>query len=177
MDFFEVVQQRRSVRVYQAKPIEEEMLHRILETLNQAPSAGNLQAYDVVVVREMERRQALSRAAWDQTFILEAPVALVFFANPERNVWRYGSRGAELYCVQDATIACTYAHLTATALGLASCWVGAFDDDAVRRVVGAPSSWRPVAILPIGYPAEHPEPRARRSLRDTVHWEQVRSAR
>jgi len=75
----------------------------------------------------------------------------------------------DLYCVQDATIACTFAILAATALGLASVWVGAFDEDDVRRAIGAPPTHRPVAMLPIGYAAEVPRLRPRRSLKDLVH--------
>ncbi len=164
MDLFEVLKKRYSVRAYKPDPIDDATLTKILEAINSAPSAGNLQAYEVIVVRDPERKRQLARAAWDQMFIAQAPVVLVFVANPERNR-RYGKRGAELYCVQDATIACSYAQLAAVALGLGSCWIGAFDDDAVRQVVG---------ILPIGVPADMPEPRERRPLSDLVHEEQLR---
>lgn len=174
MDFFEVLNRRFSVRAYQPKPIDEATLQRLLEVVNSAPSAGNLQAYEIVVVRDAERKRQLAKAALEQWFIAQAPVVLVFVANPERNRWRYGKRGQELYALQDATIACTFAHLTAVALGLGSCWVGAFNDDAVRQIIGCPSVMRPVAILPIGYPAETPEPRERRPLSDLVHDERVR---
>lgn len=173
MDFFEVLQKRYSVRAYKPDPIDDATLTKILEAVNSAPSAGNLQAYEVILVRDPERKRQLARASWDQWFIAEAPVVLVFVANPERNR-RYGKRGAELYCVQDATIACSYAQLAATALGLGSCWIGAFDDDKVREVVGIPQNMRPVAILPIGVPADMPEPKERRPLGDLVHEEVLR---
>lgn len=173
MDFFEVLQKRYSVRAYKPDPIDDATLTKILEAVNSAPSAGNLQAYEVILVRDPERKRQLARASWDQWFIAEAPVVLVFVANPERNR-RYGKRGAELYCVQDATIACSYAQLAATALGLGSCWIGAFDDDKVREVVGIPQNMRPVAILPIGVPEDMPEPKERRPLGDLVHEEVLR---
>lgn len=173
MDFFEVLQKRYSVRAYKPDPIGDATLTKILEAVNSAPSAGNLQAYEVILVRDPERKRQLARASWDQWFIAEAPVVLVFVANPERNR-RYGKRGTELYCVQDATIACSYAQLAATALGLGSCWIGAFDDDKVREVVGIPQNMRPVAILPIGVPADMPEPKERRPLGDLVHEEVLR---
>ncbi|MCS7186848.1 MAG: nitroreductase family protein [Armatimonadetes bacterium] len=172
MDFFEVLRRRYSVRAYKPDPIDEDTLTKILEAVNSAPSAGNLQAYEVIVVRDPERKRQLARASWDQMFIAQAPVVLVFVANPERNR-RYGKRGAELYCLQDATIACSYAQLAAVALGLGSCWIGAFDDDAVRKVVEIPPTMRPVAILPIGVPADMPETRERRPLSDLVHEEQL----
>jgi nitroreductase len=74
-----------------------------------------------------------------------------------------------LYCIQDATIACTYAMLAATALGLASVWVGAFDEQAVHKIICAEPGHRPIAMLPIGYPNESPRFRRRRALEDIVH--------
>lgn len=173
MDIFEVIKQRHSVRAYQRREVEAEKLQRILETANNSPSAGNRQAYEIVLVRDAARKQQLVKAAWDQTFIAEAPVVLVFLAAPDRNLDRYAERGAQLYCVQDATIACAYAELAATALGLSCCWVGAYDDTAVAGVVGATGTLRPVAVLPIGYAAEQPAPRPRRALSDLVHGEVV----
>ncbi|HIE50731.1 MAG TPA: nitroreductase [Armatimonadetes bacterium] len=173
MDFFETISRRRSVRAFTGQAVEEEKLQRILEAVNAAPSAGDLQAYEVVLVREEETKKALARAAWGQNFIAQAPVVLVFVANPERSSWRYGRRGEELYCLQDATIACTHAHLAATALGLGSVWVGAFQDSAVAQAVGVSPPLRPVAILPLGYPAESPSPTPRRPLNELVHQERL----
>jgi len=175
MEFFETLQRRVSTRAFKSTPVEEEALWKILEAANSAPSAGNLQAYEIVVVRDPVRRRELAHAAVEQWFIAQAPVVLVFLANPQRSRWRYGRRGAELYCLQDATIACAYAQLAATAVGLGSCWVGAFDEEAVRRILAAPSQLRPIAILPIGVPDEAPEPRARRPFGDLVHEERVGS--
>jgi len=173
MDFFQVIQERRSVRAFTNQPVEEEKLRQLLEAINACPSAGNLQAYEVVVVRDPANRRALAKAAWDQEFIAQAPVALVFCVNPGRTAPRYGARGAELYCVQDATIATTIAHFGATALGLASVWVGAFDPARVARVVGATGDRVPVAILPLGYAAETPHPTPRRPLADLIHEERL----
>jgi nitroreductase len=83
-------------------------------------------------------------------------------------VERYGKRAEKLYSVQDATIACTFAMLAATAMGLGSVWVGAFEPDEIRRIIGAPAKVCPVAILPIGYAAERPDPPERRPLEDLV---------
>jgi nitroreductase len=164
MDYFEVVKRRQSIRAFQNRPIEDGKLHRIIEAVNLATSAGDLQAYEIVIVRDSRRKKALSKAAWDQSFIAEAPVCLVFLAYPGRSSGKYGQRGSELYCLQDATIAATFAHLTATALGLGSTWVGAFDDDAVANAVDAPKDKRPIAILPLGYPAEIPQLTPRRAV-------------
>jgi nitroreductase len=174
LDFFEVVDHRYSVRSFRNTPVEDATLQVILEAVNNAPSAGNLQAFEVVVIRDPNRKRQMVKASLDQSFISQAPLALVFLANPDRNRAKYGSRGAELYSVQDTTIACTYAQLAATASGLGTCWVGAFDEDKVRQIVGAPAAWRPVAILPMGVPAEAVGVRERRAVGDLVHDEQVR---
>jgi nitroreductase len=169
MEFFETVRERHSIRNYSSLPVEREKLDRILEAANLAPSAANLQSYEIYVVTKVRQRAALAKAASAQGFVLVAPVSLVFCTNPVRLVDRYGERGQNLYAIQDATIACAYAQLAATAQGLGTVWVGAFDPDAVREVVGAPDDIRPVAILPIGYAEGEPEIKGRRPLEDLVH--------
>jgi len=171
MDLFDVFARRYSVRAYQPGPLPEAALQAILEAAGAAPSAGNMQAYEIVVVREPERKKRLAQASLDQTFMVDAPVLIVFLANPERNAARYGRRGRELYALQDATIACAYAQLAATALGLGTCWIGAFDEEPVREAIEAPAAWRPVAILPIGVPADVQGHRARRAITSLVHAE------
>jgi nitroreductase len=169
MDFFEVVKTRQSIRAYQDKPIEPGQLQQILETINRAPSAGNLQGYEVYLVTKRDILQALARSTNGQDFIAQAALALVFCAHPERSAQRYRERGTTLYCVQDATIACAYAQLAVTALGLASVWVGAFNEETVRAAIDVGSDLRPVAFLPIGHAAEKPEVRTRRALAELVH--------
>jgi nitroreductase len=169
MDFFKIVEERHSMRKYVETPVEDEKLQKILETANKAPSAGNLQGYEIYVVRKLEQRQALVNAAWDQGFLAEAPVVLIFCTNPARSADKYKQRGIELYCIQDATIACTFAILAAKAQGLDTVWVGAFDEAAVSEIVHIPSDLRPVAMLPIGYAGKVPSVRPRRELRDLVH--------
>jgi len=165
LEFFELISLRRSVRAYSTKSVEEEKLERIFKADNLAPSAGNLQAYQVHVYRKQDKKEALARAAFDQTFLIEAPVCLVFCADPSRSAPKYGERGKELYSVQDATIAGTYAMLAAAELGLATVWVGAFDEDKVQDVVGD-KSLRPVAMFALGYPAEEPEATPRRAIEE-----------
>jgi nitroreductase len=163
----EAIQARRSVRAYLPKPLEPEKLETILAAANQAPSAGNLQAYQIRVVRDEGMKKALVSAALDQHFLAEAPVVLLFSTNPSR-CERYGRRGADLYSVQDATIAAAYAQLAATAGGLATCWVGAFDEGRVAQTCKLPHGERPIILLPLGYAAEKPGPTSRRSITDLV---------
>lgn len=169
MDFFEIIANRRSMRKFADTPIDEESQQRILEAINCAPSAGNLQAYEVYIARKPEQREQLAKAALDQMFLAEAPLVLIFCTNPSRAIDRYGERGTGLYCLQDATIACTYAMLAAKALGLDSVWVGAFDEQAVSEILQLPATIRPIAMLPVGYAGRTPNPRPRRTLSDLIH--------
>jgi len=169
MEFFEVINARQSIRAYQDQPIDPAAIQQILAAINRAPSAGNLQGYEVYLVTNRAVIQSLARSTNGQDFIAQVPLALVFCAHPARSAQRYRERGMTLYCVQDATIACAYAQLAVTALGLASVWVGAFDEDAVRQAINVGHDLRPVAFLPIGYAAEAPEHRSRRALMELVH--------
>jgi nitroreductase len=169
MSFFDLIKTRRSIRAYAARAVEPEKIDVILSAANAAPSAGNLQAYEIHVVRDAATRRNLVHAALGQEFLSQVPVVLLFFAHPNRSAAKYRQRGAGLYSVQDATIACAYAQLAATELGLGTVWVGAFDDDAVAKAVNAKPEWKPVAMLPIGYAAEAPAATPRRNLTDLVH--------
>ncbi len=170
MDFDQVIKNRHSIRTFTDQPVEPEKLEKILETANLAPSAGNLQAYEIYVVTDAKKRDGLSCAALAQEYILQAPVALVFCTHPELTEGRYTERGTLLYTLQDATIACTFAMLAATNLGLGSVWVGTFDEKVVRMIIGAPDSQRPVVILPVGYQGEFPDQHPRRPLGQIAHW-------
>jgi len=170
MDLLEALKARHSIRAFVAKSIEPDKLQAILDAANRAPSAGNLQAYEIYAVTRRAVLAALADAAFGQAFVAQAPVALVFCANPKRSARRYAQRGTSLYCIQDATIACAYAQLAATALGLASVWVGAFNDDAVRDAIGVGQDLLPVAVLPIGHAGQEPEESSRRSLSSLVHY-------
>lgn len=169
MDFFEVVHKRQSVRKFTAQQVEEDKLNRILEAVNRAPSAGNLQAYRIFVVKDPKTRQLLAQATGNQECIAQAPVVLVFCAEPMRSAARYGARGEQLYCIQDATIACNYAQLAATALGLSTVWIGTvFDPETIRESLSIKEDLWPIALLPIGYPAEIPKYTSRRPLAELV---------
>jgi nitroreductase len=165
MDFFETVEKRQSVRAFAAASVPEDKLQTILNAVNRAPSAGNYQSYEIYRVDGQDKREALARATYGQDFVAQAPVALVFCANPSRCSYEPPS----LYALEDATIACAFATLAVTAVGLVSVWIGAFKPAAVLEVIGAPKGLVPVAILPIGYPNEVPERTTRRVLAELVH--------
>ena len=169
MNFFDLIRSRHSIRAFRKDPVESEKLDKILEAINSAPSAGNLQAYEVYLVTDQSHKTALARAALDQEFIAAAPVVLIFCQHAARSSRKYKKRGERLYSLQDATIACTFGMLAITELGLGTVWVGAFNDQEVSQVLQLPECLQPVAMLPIGHPAESPELTTRRHLTDLVH--------
>jgi nitroreductase len=165
MDFFQAVEERQSFRAFLPTPVPEEKLQAILNAVNRAPSAGNFQSYEIFRLGSREKCEALASATYDQNFIAQAPVSLVFCANAARCSYEPRS----LYALEDATIACAYATLAVTAAGLAAVWIGALKPEAVLAVLGNPKGLVPIAILPIGYPNEKPERTTRRSLEELVH--------
>jgi len=165
MDFSTLIYARQSVRAYQSTPVPEEKLQALLEAANRAPSAGNFQAFDIYVVTDPKQRQTLAAATFGQDFVQNAPLSLVFCMHPARCEYQ----PAEVFAMQDTTIACTFAMLKVTDLGLASCWIGAFTPEKLAQALALPENIKPVAVLAIGYPAENPERTSRRNLEEVVH--------
>ncbi len=168
MDIVDCIEKRTSVRVYKPDPVDDLLVGEGLRLANLAPSAGNLQARDFVVVRDVAVKRALMEGAFKQDFIRSAPVVVVFCANLER-IAHYGKRGRELYCLQDAAAAIQNFMLYLTSKGLGSVWVGAFDEDRVSAALGLPQTSRPVAIVPLGYPEELGVRRKRLPLESVLH--------
>ena len=150
-EFENLCNSRKSIRKFTDKLIEENKINKILDIINSAPSAGNLQAYEVIVVKSKDKITKLYEASLHQKFIAEAPVVLVFVAKAQESSKIYGERGEQLYCIQDATIACTYAMLACEALGLSSTWVGAFEEDKIKELLNCREEEIPIALLPMGY--------------------------
>ncbi len=171
MNVLEAIKGRRSIRRFLGEEIPRETVMQLLDAMRWAPSAGNRQPWEFVVISDEATKRRVAEAAYGQMFIAEAPIVIVVCADPGRSAARYGERGANLYCLQDTAAAVENLHLAAVEMGLGTCWVGAFDEGRVAEVIGAPKGIRPVAIVPVGRPAESPPPRPRRSLEEVVHWE------
>ncbi|HUH95920.1 MAG TPA: nitroreductase family protein [Anaerolineales bacterium] len=170
MELAQIIQTRQSVRAFRPEAVPQDMLQRIFAALICAPSAGNLQAYEVLVLRERALKARVGEATTAcYEPVCEAPLALVFVANAFRSGIKYEQRGIELFCIQDATIAATYAMLAAADQGLATLWVGGFDTVKVSDLLKLKPGLWPVVIMPVGYPNELPERRNRRSVQDVVH--------
>ena len=169
MDLFEVIEARRSIRRFEpGVEVPAEAVERLLRAAVMAPTGGNRQPWHFYVVRDAELRQGLMAAAYGQGFVGQAPVAIVVCADADKSGERYGPRGRELYCLQDTAAAVEHILLGAVALGFGGCWVGAFDEGAAARALGLPGNHRPVAIVPIGKPAEAPARRPRQGLDEVV---------
>jgi nitroreductase len=169
VDLFQAIQERRSVRAFTPEAVSDAMVAAMVDAARWAPSAGNCQARDFIVVKDPRVKRALSEAALHQRFIETAPVTIVVCANEGRSTPRYGQRGRALYCLLDAAAATQNLLLAVHALGLGGCWVGAFDDRRVGDALHLPAGLKPVALVPVGYPREKPGPPPRLPLNENMH--------
>jgi len=169
MDLAGGIRTRRSIRAFRDEPIPEDLLRELVELANWAPSAGNLQCRAFLLVRDPAARRALAHAA-DQDFLEQAPAILVVCTDASR-AGKYGRRGRDLYMIQDAAAATENLVLAAHERGLGTVWVGAFNEELVRRTLRLPPHVRPVTLVPIGWPAETPAPSDRLPLAEVLHVE------
>lgn len=167
MDVLQAIKARRSVRRFLHKEIPEEILDTFVDTIIWAPSAGNLQSRKFYFVFNQQIKERLVNAAWGQDFIAEAPLCVVGCADL-RIKNHYGDRGSELYTIQDVSASIQNLLLEAQEQGLASVWVGAFQESEVSEILNLPNYLRPIAIVPIGYAAESPVPPRRVKKEDAV---------
>lgn len=171
MDVLEAFKGRRSIRAFKNQDVPVRIVEKLIDAARWAPSAGNIQPWEFIIIRKPDIKRRLAEAALDQTFIEEAPVVIVVCADEDRSSIRYGVRGKILYCIQDTAAAIQNIHLAAYSLGLGTCWVGAFREEEVRKILKIPRGVRSIAIIPVGYPAESPPPRRRRPISQVVHYE------
>lgn len=174
MDVFNAIKERRSIRKFKKKEIDDELIYKVLEAGKWGPSAGNLQSWDVILIKDLGVKQKLRAAAYMRDFISEAPVLMVLCANMRRSATIYNERGRDLFCIQDAACAGQNMLLAIHTLGLGACWVGAFDEEKVSKTLELPHYLRPVALIPTGYPDETPLPPPRREMEELIHWERFR---
>ena len=153
MDVYDSIRIRKSVRSYLDRPVEKEKLDRVLKAVRLAPSASNRQEWRFVVVTDPEKRRRLAEEAAGQRFIAEAPIVIAACAETDGKIMRC----AQACYPIDVAIALDHLTLAAVAEGLGTCWIGSFDPDAVRRILGIPEQIVVVELLPLGYPKD-PEP-------------------
>ncbi len=170
MELVESIETRVSVRSFTEEDVPEKTVNEALRMAILAPSAGNLQSRDFIVVRNALSKKRLAKAAFGQAFVEEAPVVIVVCANLNR-IRNYGTRGAQLYCLQDSAAAVEHILLYVVSQGFGSCWVGAFDEREVSKVLSIPDNIRPIALLPIGRPMKEGFHTSRLDASELVHRE------
>jgi len=164
MEFMEVVRNRRSIRKYRQEKIPDERLANILEATRLAPSGSNRQAWKFIVVREREKKAKLAEACNKQLWVGDADIIVVCCWLPMPGI-------DEMRLRRDVTIATEHLVLAAANEGLGSCWIGAFNADSVRSILGIPQDVGINSLVPIGYPAEQPRQRMFKSVEEIVCYE------
>jgi len=170
MDVFEAISQRRSIRTYKNKEIEEEKLRKVLEAARLAPSASNRQAWKFVPVRDPETRAKLAGATYGQQWVEEAPAIIVACATEGKGVMTCGQATHTV----DVSIACAMMMLEAWEQGLGTCWLGTFNEGEVKKVLAIPPHMRVVTMMPLGYPNEAPPQRPRKAFDEIVSFDKYR---
>lgn len=166
----EAIAKRRSIREYKPVPVSAELIHQLLEAACMAPSAGNLQSWFFYVIENSGLKRELSQVTVSGKIIENAPVTILVCALPEQAASRYGERGAWLYCLQDTAAAVQNMLLAATALGLATCWIGAFSEEEVAAALDLPVEQRPVAMVTVGYGAEDAQAPVKKPAAAVSRW-------
>lgn len=168
MNFDELVKVRYSVRAYQAKPVEEEKINKILEAAVLAPTAVNKQPFQIIVVHTSQNKEGLARIYHREWFI-QAPLIICVCALPLQGFVRK-SDGMN-YAWVDASIVMTHIILAATEQGLGTCWIANFDAANARQVLELPDNVDPVSFTPLGYAADEAKPKVRKAVGELVRYE------
>ncbi len=166
MNIYDVIAQRRSIRKYEDRRIEEDKLKRVLNAARLAPSGKNVQAWKFLVVRDQKLKEQLVPACKGQKFMAQADAAIAVAVNEEEVYQGHGNYMTSF--AVDGAIALDHLTLAATSEGLGTCWIGAFDEDQVREILEVPWPYRIVALTPLGYPAQEGRDRGRKSLEEVV---------
>jgi nitroreductase len=168
MDFLELTRKRYSVRSYKGKPVAKEKLERILEAARLAPTAVNIQPFQLLVVHTAGREAELLQVYTKKWFV-QAPIVICACGIPAKSWVRKDGKN---YNDVDVAIVMDHLILAATAEGLGTCWVGAFNPAAAREVLCLPEGVEPIAFTPLGYAADRPPIKKRKSLSELVRYEQ-----
>ncbi len=171
MEVEECIRTRGDVRKYRPDPVHNADVKDIINAAIQAPSSGNVQNWEFIVVRSPKIKSELASAAMEQEFIKNAPVVIVVCANQEEIEPRYGGRGLTLYSIQNTAAAAQNLVLAAWNKGIASCWVGAFNENELKKILYLPANIRPLIIITLGYAAEKVKKPGRRNIDEVTYAE------
>lgn len=154
MEFWEVLKKRHCTRQFDSqKQVSEDQINKLLEAAKLAPSAGSIQDWHFEVIKDEEKKSKIGQAAFGQMFLAQAPIVIICCSNLDKAAEHYGDRGINLYSIQDVAAATENLFLAAIDLGLSACWIGAFNEDKLREILGLSKNIRPMTIMPIGYPS------------------------
>ena len=167
MAFSDLVVERYSVRAYRSDPIPASDLDQILRDACLAPTAANRQAFQLIVIHTAGREDELKRI-YGRDWFVQAPIVVCACGLPTAN-WVRGD--GKNYNDVDLAIVMDHLILSAADRGLGTCWIGAFDPDAARQVLGLPDDVEPVAFTPLGYPADQPREKKRKEISELVRYE------
>ena len=151
MDVLDAIKTRRSVRSYSTRAIPAKVLERCRQALRFAPSACNYQPWQFIFVTDADLRREVAQASSRQMWMAEAPIIVVGCGTPRQAYKGMGGHGNSADI--DVAIALDHLTLTAVAEGLGTCWIGAFDEKQVKRLLKVPAQAKVVAMTPLGYPA------------------------
>ena len=164
-DLFRIFSTRRSTRKFAKTKVEDWMVDKILAAADTAPTAGNFQGLKVFYIKNKKTKEALVEAANNQPYV-NAPVVLVFCKDPSRVKMNFPPEILAKFSLQDATLAAAFSLLAASGLGLSSIWIGMFDEEKVKSILG--TDLMPSSILCIGHPEKHKPPKTRRKLKELI---------
>jgi nitroreductase len=167
MDFYNLIQQRYSVRAYKPDPLEGNKLQQVLNAARLAPTAVNRQPFQLIVIHTAGRQAELKRI-YHREWFSQAPLVIGMCALPSTAWVR---RDGKNYADVDATIAMDHLILAATDLGLGTCWVAAFDPVAAREILRLPDDVDPIAFTPLGYAADQPKIKERKPMDAFIRYE------
>jgi len=170
MNLDKLILYRRSKRKYLEKPINIEKIGEILDLSRYAASAGNLQNWKFIVVSDQQTKNQVSQACLEQYWMNAAPVFIVIVGDIDKATRMYGKK-AESYTIQSCSNAATLMQLKAVDLGLATCWVGSFDEKAIQRILKLPERLKPIVILTLGYSGEESIKKKMNHLTNIVYFD------
>lgn len=169
MSVLDVMKKRHSIRKYKSDPIPDDIFERVMEAARVAPSGKNLQPWKFIVVRDRDLKSRLAEASRNQTFIADAPVIIVACGYPDRSYQRQGNYMTSWTI--DVAVAVEHLMLQACEDGLGTCWIGAFDEQQVKPILGIPEDVRVLGLTPLGYPDQEPRDRGRKSLGEIMSYD------
>jgi nitroreductase len=167
MEYTELIKKRSSIRGYKSDPVEDEKLQIILEAARLAPTAANRQPFQIIIIHTEGRQEELRRI-YDRDWFVQAPLVVVV-CGEQSKAWIRHDKAS--YVVVDAAIAMDHLILEATNQGLGTCWIGAFDDQVTREILGLPEEIDPIVMTPLGYPDAPPRGKDRKALEELVRYE------